>query len=115
MLLFSPAIWEDGGIFAQEQQTTIRTEVGLVNIAFTAIDKNGRPVTGLKADDFQVFDNKQPRKIEYFSDLGKGSEIPLTIALLIDTSGSVKGMLEYEKNTAADFFKEILRPRKIWR
>jgi len=98
--------------FAQEPQTLIRTEVGLVNIIFTAIGKNGRPVPGLKAKDFQVFDNKQPRKIEYFSDLGKDSETPLTIALLIDTSGSVKDKLEYEKTTAAEFFKEILRPKK---
>jgi VWFA-related protein len=97
---------------AQEPQTIIRSEVGLVNIVFTAIDKDGRPVPGLKAEDFQVFDNRKPQNIEYFSDLGKGSEIPLTIALLIDTSGSVKDKLEYEKTTAAEFFKEILRPQK---
>lgn len=97
---------------AQEPQITIRTEVGLVNIVFAAIDKDGRPVPGLKAEDFQVFDNKQPQEIEYFSDLGKESDVPLTIALLIDTSGSVKDSLEYEKTTAAEFFKETLRPKK---
>ena len=97
---------------AQESQTIIRSEVALVNIVFTAIDKDDRPVPGLKAEDFQVFDNRKPQNIEYFSDLGKGSEIPLTIALLIDTSGSVKDKLEYEKTTAAEFFKEILRPEK---
>jgi len=96
----------------QQPQTTIRAEVGLVNIVFTAMDKRGRPVPGLKADDFAVFDNKQPQKIEFFSELGKGSDVPLTIALLIDTSGSVKDKLQYEKTTAAEFFKEILRPKK---
>jgi VWFA-related protein len=96
----------------QQPQTTIRAEVGLVNIVFTAADKKGRPVPGLKADDFEVFDNRQPQKIEFFSELGKSSEVPLTIALLIDTSGSVKDKLEYEKATAAEFFKEILRPKK---
>jgi VWFA-related protein len=99
-------------IGAQEPQTTIRTEVELVNIVFTAIDNSGRTVPGLKDADFQVFDNKQPQKIEYFSNLGKSSEVPLTIALLIDTSGSVKDKLEYEKTTAAEFFKETLRPTK---
>jgi VWFA-related protein len=98
--------------YAQEPQTTIRAEVGLVNIALTAIDKKGQPISGLKADDFELFDNKQLQKIEFFSELGKTSEVPLTIALLIDTSGSVKDKLEYEKATAADFFKEILRPKK---
>jgi VWFA-related protein len=101
-----------GKASGQQPQTTIRAEVALVNIVFTAMDKNGRPVQGLKADDFQVFENKQAQKIEYFSDLGKGSEIPLTIALLIDTSGSVKNKLEFEKSTAAQFFNEVLRPNK---
>jgi Ca-activated chloride channel family protein len=96
----------------QEPQTIIRTEVDIVNIVFTVLDRNGRPVPGLKSEDFQVFDNKQPQKIEYFSDLGKNSNIPLTIALLIDTSGSVKGELKYEQDTAAEFFKDIMRPQQ---
>jgi VWFA-related protein len=96
----------------QAPQTTIRAEVALVNVVFTAVDRKGRPVPGLKADDFQVYDNKKPQKIEFFSELGKTSDVPLTIALLIDTSGSVKDKLEYEKATAAEFFREILRPNK---
>jgi len=96
----------------QAPQTTIRAEVGLVNVVFTAVDRKGRPVPGLKADDFQVYDNKRPQKIEFFSELGKTSDVPLTIALLIDTSGSVKDKLDYEKATAAEFFREILRPNK---
>jgi len=96
----------------QESQTTIRAEVALVNLVFTAVDRNGRPMRGLKPEDFLVFENKQSQKIEYFSDLSKGSDVPLTIALLIDTSGSVKDKLGYEKTTAAEFFTEILRPNK---
>jgi Ca-activated chloride channel family protein len=100
------------GIPQQQPQTTIRAEVALVNVVFTALDKKGHPVHGLKADDFQIFENRQPQKIEYFSSLGKASEVPLTIALLIDTSGSIKNKLEFEKETATEFFKEILRPNK---
>ncbi len=99
-------------IVAQDLQTTIRTEVGLVNILFTAIGRDGRPVAGLKAEDFQVFDNRKPQKIEFFSEVGKSSDVPLTIALLIDTSGSVRDKLDYEKATAAEFFRNILRPQK---
>jgi VWFA-related protein len=112
LLLVSAIGIANGDGAAQEPQTTIRTEVGLVNIFFTAIDKNGRPVAGLKADDFKLFDNGQRQKIEYFSELGKVSDVPLTIALLIDTSGSVKDKLEYEKATAAEFFQDMLRPQK---
>jgi VWFA-related protein len=99
-------------VCGQEARTTIRAEVDLVDIIFTATDKKGQPVRDLKADDFEIFENKQAQKTAYFSDLNKGSEVPLTIALLIDTSGSVKDKLDYEIATASEFFKEILRPNK---
>ncbi len=97
---------------AQEPGTTIRTEVALVNLLFSAVNRVGKPVRGLTADDFLVFEDRQPQKIEYFSDLSKDNQIPLTIALLIDTSGSVKNKLDFEKETAAEFLKEVLRKNK---
>ncbi len=93
----------------QQPQATIRTEVALVNVIFSAVDRHDHMVRGLKADDFMVFEDKHPQKIEFFSDLSSGSDVPLTIALLIDTSGSVKNKLQYEKSTAAEFFKDVLR------
>jgi VWFA-related protein len=99
-------------VFSQEPKPTIRAEVNLVDVIFTVTDKKGQPVRGLKADDFQILENKQAQKIEYFSDLSGASEVPLTIALLIDTSGSVKDKLDYEIATASEFFKAILRPNK---
>lgn len=96
----------------QESQATIRSEVALVNVVFTALDKKERPAGGLKVDDFRVFEDGKPQRIEYFSPLGRESEVPLTIALLIDTSGSVQDKLDFEKTTAAEFFKEILRPNR---
>jgi VWFA-related protein len=97
---------------AQNPQATIRAEVALVNVVFTATDGRGIVVQGLKADDFQILEDGVPQKIEYFSSLGKDSEVPLTIALLIDTSGSVKDKLDFEKATAAEFFNKILRPNR---
>jgi VWFA-related protein len=94
----------------QNPQTLIRAEVALVNVVFTAVDRGGRPVRGLKAGDFRISENREPQKIEYFSELDEKSQVPLTIALLIDTSGSVRDKLEFEKATAAQFFKEVLRP-----
>jgi VWFA-related protein len=96
----------------QESQNTIRAEVALVNVVFTAVDAKGHPVQDLKAEDFQIFENGAPQTIEYFGPLGISSDVPMTIALLIDTSGSVKNKLDFEKATASEFFKEILRPNK---
>ena len=64
-----------------QEPPTIRAEVALVNVIFTAVDKNGRHVPDLKTGDFMVFEDRLPQKVEYFSELGKGSDIPLTIAL----------------------------------
>jgi Ca-activated chloride channel family protein len=98
--------------YGQETPPVIRAEVALVNVVFTAEDGDGRPVRDLKAEDFQVFEDRIPQEIEYFSKMEENSQVPLTIALLIDTSGSVKEKLDYEKATAAEFFREILRPNK---
>lgn len=97
---------------AQIPQTTIRAEVPLVNIIFSALERSDRPVPGLKMDDFLVFEDRKPQKIEYFSQLTEGSDVPLTIALLIDTSGSVRTKLDDEKETAAEFLRSILRKSK---
>jgi len=101
-----------GGSEIQNPQTTIRAEVALVNVIFSATDSRNRPVTGLKKDDFVLFENRQKQTIDYFSEVDEAGAVPLTIALLIDTSGSVKSKLEYEKQTAAEFFKSILRKDK---
>lgn len=95
---------------AQDVHPTIRAEVELVNLVFTAADRKGRVVEGLGPNDFELFEDGKRQEIEYFSDPGKGSDIPLTIALLVDTSGSVRRKLEYEQAAAAQFFREILRP-----
>lgn len=97
---------------AQIPEATIRAEVPLVNIIFSALERNNRPVPGLKAEDFLVFEDRKPQEIQYFSQLTEGSDVPLTIALLIDTSGSVRTKLDDEKQTAAEFLRSILRKSK---
>ena len=96
-------------VVTRQPQTTIRTEVALVNVVFSATGRNGKTISGLKAEDFSVFEDKQPQKIDYFNDWTKGSDVPLTVALLVDTSASVKSKLDYEKQTAAEFLKNVLR------
>ncbi len=93
----------------QVPRTTIRSQVELVNVVFTATDRNGKMVSGLKTEDFQVFEDKKPQTIDYFNDWTQGTDVPLTIALLIDTSASVKSKLDYEKQTASEFFRHVLR------
>jgi Ca-activated chloride channel family protein len=83
-----------------------------VNVVFSAVDSKNRPVPGLKVGDFELYENRQRQSIDFFSEMDQATEVPLTIALLIDTSGSVKTKLDFEKRTAAEFFMNILRKQK---
>src|SRR4051812_43683727 len=63
---------------------TISVNVDLVNIPVSVADKKGKYVTSLKKEDFKVFEDSKLQSITNFSN---ESNLPLTIALLVDTSG----------------------------
>ncbi len=64
---------------------TIRTSVDLVVLHATVRDREGAPVSGLNKEDFQVFEDKVPQQIESFSH----EDVPVTVGLIIDNSGSM--------------------------
>src|SRR5690242_12325488 len=72
---------------AKPDDQTITVTVDLVNILFTVADKKGKFVTNLKKDDFKVFEDERLQGISNFS---SETNLPLTIALLVDTSGSIR-------------------------
>jgi VWFA-related protein len=85
---------------------TLNVNVDLVNIYLTVCNHKGRPITGLDRGNFSVFEDGQPQLITHFS---RETDVPLTIVLLIDTSGSVREKLRYEQDAASDFFYSSLR------
>lgn len=85
----------------------VRTD--LVNVLFTATDKKNRMVLNLTKDDIKVFEDKSPQVIENFS---RESDLPLRIAILIDTSNSVRDRLRFEQEAAIDFLTTTIRPNK---
>lgn len=86
-------------------QFTLRVGVDLVNVLFTVTDKNGRFIPGLGPEDFRVKEDGKDQEIAYFA---RESELPLTLALLVDTSPSVESVLEDEKRTAIGFLRSTL-------
>src|SRR6058998_2784724 len=84
---------------------TISVNVDLVNILFTVADKKGKFVTNLRKDDFRVFEDEKAQNITNFS---AETNLPLTIALLVDTSGSVRDRLRFEQEAAIEFFYSTL-------
>lgn len=84
----------------------IRVEVNLVNLFATVRDKHKAVVTGLTKDDFQVFEDGQPQEITNFS---AESNLPITLGILLDTSGSEEFLLGAEKDAASRFLGRVMR------
>lgn len=93
---------------AQEpaQVPTIKAEVNLVNIFATVRDKNKRIVTDLKQDNFKVFEDNHEETISFFS---TEMNLPITLGLLLDTSGSEQYMLGAIQDAGARFLHRVLR------
>jgi len=93
---------------AREMDDRIRVEVEAVNVLVTVIDsKDGKFIKDLNLEDFQVSEDGVPQQITNFS---RQTGLPLTIAMCVDTSSSVKLKLEFEKEAALDFLFTIMRP-----
>ena len=91
-----------------EDQTRISIDVTRVSMPFTVTDKKGRFVTGLTRDDFEVIESKRPQNIlEFLSE----NDLPLRLAILIDTSNSIRDRFRFEQEAAGDFIKGVLRER----
>jgi VWFA-related protein len=88
------------------QGPTIKTSVNLVNLFVTVRDKSKRIVTDLKQDDFKVAEDNQDQKIAFFS---KEVTLPITLGLLMDTSGSEQYMLGAIQDGASSFLNRVMR------
>jgi Ca-activated chloride channel homolog len=98
-----------------EDETTLRSdevvrvETNLTNILFTAADKQKRFVSNLKREDIRVFEDGVPQEIFTFQ---PNVDLPLSLAILIDTSGSEERTLPEEKAAARSFLETVVRPNK---
>jgi VWFA-related protein len=93
-----------------QDQDTLKVSVDLVNVPFTVTDRHGRFVSGLTAKDFSVEEDGRRQEIRNFA---RENELPLTLAMLIDTSPSVRPVFDEEKATANAFLESILRSKDL--
>ena len=87
----------------------LRVETNLTNIFFTAADKHKRFISTLKQEDVRVLEDGQPQQIFTFQ---QNTDLPLSIAILVDTSASEERTLPEEKSAAREFLEAVLRPNK---
>jgi VWFA-related protein len=86
---------------------TLKLNVNLVDAYFSVRDKNGF-VTGLGKGDCQVYEDHQLQTVK---NLTQEKNLPLTIGILLDTSGSQTRVLPLEQQSGARFLKEVLTPK----
>jgi Ca-activated chloride channel family protein len=91
-----------------QQLDAIRVNVRLVNVAFTVRDASGKLVTNLTKDDFEVSDDGQPEPISFFA---RGEDLPLTLGLIVDFSGSQEHFVKQHEHDLRTFLKDVLTPR----
>ncbi len=92
-----------------DDPTRIVLDVTRVNVLFTVTDKKGRFVTDLTKSDFDVIENKKSQVIQQFT---AESDLPLRLAVLVDTSNSIREQFRFEQQAAIRFMQSVMRPRE---
>lgn len=103
-----PSSKDEDEVTLQDDEV-VRVETDLTNILFTAVDKQKRFITTLKQEDIRVTEDGQPQEIFTFA---RQTDLPLSLAILIDTSISEERTLPAEKAAAGSFVDAVLRPDK---
>lgn len=88
-------------------QQTFRTQIDLVNFAVVVTDKQGAPIAGLTADDFEVKEEGKPQAIRYFAEGTPETAPPLHIGFLLDTSGSMEDDIKDVRTAAIKFLNAM--------
>ncbi|SPE32832.1 von Willebrand factor, type A [Candidatus Sulfopaludibacter sp. SbA3] len=107
VLLAACPVWAQVELNPPRSPSVITVDVNVVNVLCTVRDRKGAFVKDLQKTDFQMREDGKPQEIRYFS---REVDTPLTVALMLDVSGSVANILGIEKAAAGRFFDEVLRP-----
>jgi VWFA-related protein len=92
----------------QDTTETLKVNVEVVQLFFNVKDKHGALIPNLTKDNFDIFEDTKQQTIKYFK---AETDLPLTLGILIDTSGSQMNVLEMEKQVGASFLENIIRPK----
>lgn len=103
---WAPVVLIAGAVLLAQAPKTFRVDVQLVRILATVKDAHGGLVANLNKEDFQVLDNGSPQEVRVFE---KHTSQPLSVATMIDISGSTAKDLKYETQSLDRFFRSLFR------
>ncbi|MGP8245387.1 MAG: VWA domain-containing protein [Bryobacteraceae bacterium] len=92
----------------EEGLPSINVDVDVVNVLASVRDKHGTLIPNLEKNDFTILEDGKPQTIKYFT---RETDLPLTIGMLVDTSGSQVNLIGIEHNAAAQFFSQVLHKK----
>jgi Ca-activated chloride channel family protein len=90
-----------------DQRSSIRVDVNLVSVIASVLEQNSRPAPDLERDQFEIYEEGKPQKIEVFE---PETQQPLDLALMVDSSLSEIKELQFETEAAARFIGQVVRP-----
>jgi len=91
-----------------DQDQPIRVDVDVVSLLASVRDKKGTLIPNLEKNDFTILEDGKAQEIKYFT---RETDLPLTIGLLVDVSGSQRNLIDIERNAASQFFSQVLRKK----
>jgi VWFA-related protein len=91
-----------------QSSQSLKVQTTLINVFATVRDKKNGVITNLNQQDFKIFEDGVEQKVDFFS---KEMNLPITLAILIDTSGSMQNILGAEQDAAARFVKTVMRKK----
>jgi len=107
----SGVVWAQSADQTQDDAAaTLKVNVNVVQLFFNVKDKRGALIPNLTKTDFQIAEDGKPQTIKYFA---AESNLPLTLGILIDSSGSQARVLDMEKQVGGEFLNEILREKDL--
>ena len=95
-------------VLLAQDPPSIKVDVDVVNILASVRDKRGGLISTLEKSDFTILEDGKSQEIKYFT---RETDLPLTIGLLVDVSGSQRNLIEIEHSAASQFFAQVLRKK----
>ena len=100
---------------AATQDEVVKLKTDLVTIDATVTDKDGNFIRNLKADDFTVYEDGVPQKLDFFEANEQAALTrPLAVVVVIDTSGSIKPEEISRQRLATENFMRLVRPESVF-
>src|SRR5437868_3580108 len=102
--------WSLGTALVCVAQSTsdFQASVNLVAVTSTVTGKDGRPVTDMRAEEFLLLEDGRPQPLRY---LWREVDLPLTIGLIVDVSGTQAPVIVQHRRTIARFLEQVIRPQ----